>query len=306
MRPCSSVLGRTRKTRSWPFAHVSASVSGSAATKRTLFCFAQSETARPTFDRNVPEIRATFSDATSSCACFWASAGWPLSSRKMTSILRPSTPPFALTSSTAVPSPCRYGPVNGAPMPLNEVISPILIGACCVEAGAAVARTTMVASTPRTRCRLIASLPVVRLNVGPKHGEVKRGAPCRSRARLATAVVDSPHDEARARRRRPRRAAGRSSTRRVLAPRARRRPHGQGSRGGDAQLPPAGCPPPPPGDVDRRLLRRGLGLPGRRHRRAERRQAVRRARRQGRGGLGARARARPPRRRARPRAPGGG
>src|SRR6058998_1534642 len=50
--------------------------------KRTLFCFAQSETARPTFDRNVPEIRATFSDATSSCACFWASAGWPLSSRK--------------------------------------------------------------------------------------------------------------------------------------------------------------------------------------------------------------------------------
>src|SRR5438034_3720363 len=75
--------------------------------KRTLFCFAQSETARPTFDRNVPEIRATFSDATSSCACFWASAGWPLSSRKITSILRPSTPPFALTSSTAISTACR-------------------------------------------------------------------------------------------------------------------------------------------------------------------------------------------------------
>src|SRR5438552_12807549 len=121
----------------------------------------------------------------------------------MTSILRPSTPPFALTSSTAISTACRYGPVNGAPMPLNELTSPILIGACCAVAGAAVAKTTMVASTPRTRCRLIASPPVVRLNVGPKHGEVKRGAPCRSRARLATAVVDSPHDEARARRRRP-------------------------------------------------------------------------------------------------------
>src|SRR5437016_14607705 len=96
----------------------------------------------------------------------------------MTSILRPSTPPFALTSSTAISTACRYGPVNGAPMPLNELISPILIGACCAVAGAAVAKTTMVASTPRTRCRLIASLPVVRLNVGPKHGEVKRGAPC--------------------------------------------------------------------------------------------------------------------------------
>src|SRR2546426_9575999 len=223
----------------------------------------------------------------------------------MTSILRPRTPPFALTSSTAVPPACRSGPVNGAQMPLNELISPILIGACCAVAGAAVARTTTVASTPRTRCRLIASLPVVRLNVGPKHGEVKRGAPCRSRARFATAVVDSPHDEARARRRRPRRAAGRSSTRRVLAPRARRRPHGQGPRGGDARLPPAVRPRPRQGHVERRLLRRGLGVPGRRHRRAERRQAVRRARRQDRGGLGARTRARPRRRRARPRARGG-
>src|SRR2546430_9822289 len=223
----------------------------------------------------------------------------------MTSILRPSTPPFALTSSTAISTACRYGPVNGAPMPLNELISPILIGACCAVAGAAVAKTTMVASTPRTRCRLIASPPVVRLNVGPKHGEVKRGAPCRSRARLATAVVDSPHDEARARRRRPRRAAGRSSTRRVLAPRARRRPHGQGSRGGDAQLPPAVRPRPRQRHFERRLLRRGLGGPGRRHPRAQRRPAGRRAPPPGPRGLGARARAPPPRPRAGPPARGG-
>ena len=79
-----------------------ASVSGSAATNSVLFCFAQSETARPTLDRKVPAMRLTFSLATSSCACLTASAGWPLSSRKRTSTFRPSTPPFALTSSTAI------------------------------------------------------------------------------------------------------------------------------------------------------------------------------------------------------------
>jgi len=83
-----------------------------------LFCLAQSETARPTLERKLPVIMTTLSDSTSSWACFTASAGWPLSSRKITSIFRPSTPPLALISSTAISMPARYGPVNGAPMPL--------------------------------------------------------------------------------------------------------------------------------------------------------------------------------------------
>ncbi len=75
MRPCSYVFGRTRKTWSWPLDHVMASVSGSAATNSVLFCFAQSETARPTLDRKVPAMRLTFALAISSCACLTASAG---------------------------------------------------------------------------------------------------------------------------------------------------------------------------------------------------------------------------------------
>ena len=63
-------------------------------------------------------MSATFSDSTSSWACFTASAGWPLSSRKSTSSLRPRTPPLALISSTAISTPALYGPVKGAPMPL--------------------------------------------------------------------------------------------------------------------------------------------------------------------------------------------
>ena len=84
-----------------------ASVSGSAATNMVLFCLAQSDTARPTLDRKVPEISATFSDTTSSWACLTASAGWPLSSRKSTSTFRPLIPPRALTSSTAISTAAR-------------------------------------------------------------------------------------------------------------------------------------------------------------------------------------------------------
>src|SRR5262249_52384322 len=45
----------------------------------------------------------------------------------------------------------RYGPVNGAPMPLNESISPIRMGACATD-GAATAQavaTTRSAAMPR-------------------------------------------------------------------------------------------------------------------------------------------------------------
>src|SRR5256886_17048378 len=84
----------------------------------------------------------------------------------MTSILRPSTPPFALTSSTAISTACRYGPVNGAPMPLNELISPILIGAGRAAARVVAVRTRTAASRSRIGGRLMRRLPVVRLTIG--------------------------------------------------------------------------------------------------------------------------------------------
>src|SRR3989441_11594396 len=59
-------------------------------------------------------------------------------------------------------------------MPLNELISPILMGACAATGAASAVRSRRVPSVAETRSRLMASLPMVRVTVGPKHGEVKR------------------------------------------------------------------------------------------------------------------------------------
>src|SRR5204863_3907304 len=96
-----------------------------------------------------------------------------------------------------------------------------------------------------------------------------------------------PHDEARARPRRARPASRGPPAGRLLATRARRRPHGQGPRGRDARVPPPLRPRPDQAHVERRVLRRGLGLQGRLHGVAERRQAVHGARGDGAPGLGA-------------------
>src|SRR5437870_1269749 len=104
-------------------------------------------------------MSATFSLATSSCACFTASAGCPLSSRNSTSTLRPSTPPLALISSTAISTAARYGPVNGAPIPLKELISPILIGPCAAAGDAPAASAVSMASVATKRVVFIGNGP---------------------------------------------------------------------------------------------------------------------------------------------------
>lgn len=66
------------------------------------------------WEKKVPAKTATFSLVTSSAASRTASSGLPASSRETTSILRPSTPPAAFTSSTASVQPLRYGTVKAA------------------------------------------------------------------------------------------------------------------------------------------------------------------------------------------------
>jgi len=83
------------------------SVSGSAATNSTLRCLAKSVTARPMFDRNVPNTTDTRSRETSSSATRTASPGLALSSREITSTFWPSRPPDALISSSASSQPFR-------------------------------------------------------------------------------------------------------------------------------------------------------------------------------------------------------
>jgi hypothetical protein len=88
-----------------PFCQVILSVSGSAARKKIFFCLAKSVTARPMWERKVPVISTAPSRETSSSATRTASPGLPLSSREITCSFLPSTPPAALTSSTASSQP---------------------------------------------------------------------------------------------------------------------------------------------------------------------------------------------------------
>src|SRR2546425_6063782 len=68
-------------------------------------------------------------------------------------------------------------------MPLTELISPIWMGACAATGAASAVRSRRVPSVAETRCRLMASLSMVRVTVGPKHGEVKRRTGSASRRR---------------------------------------------------------------------------------------------------------------------------
>jgi len=61
--------------------------------------------ARPTPLEMQPARKSTFSCPTSSRAAFTASSGLSLSSRKMNSIGRPSTPPASLISLAAMSRP---------------------------------------------------------------------------------------------------------------------------------------------------------------------------------------------------------
>ncbi len=113
------------------------------------------------------------------------------------------------------------------------------------------------------------------------------------------------NDQAGAGARGDRAARGGPASRRVLAARPRRRSHRDGTRRRDAGVPPDVGSRPHQGDVERRLLRRGLGLQGRLPGPPRRRQALHRARREDRRRLGAPASARSRRGRARTRAGGG-
>ncbi len=94
------VDARSRNVYRLPFSQTILSVSGSAARKSTLRCFARSATASPTLDANVPISSTAFSRDSSSSATRTASPGLPLSSRDTISSGRPSTPPAALISVT--------------------------------------------------------------------------------------------------------------------------------------------------------------------------------------------------------------
>src|SRR6185503_3633448 len=98
------------------------------AMKTILFSFATTETAGPSAEVRVPTRKSTLSLRMSSRACRTASLASALESRTMSSILRPRTPPLALTSSTYIMAPLEAGSPNRAGGPESGMGMPTLIG----------------------------------------------------------------------------------------------------------------------------------------------------------------------------------
>src|SRR5688572_15684596 len=139
LRPSVVVVAETRNTYGCSLSGaVSWSVFGIAAMNTTLFSFATTDTAGPSADVSVPTRKSTFSFRISSRATRTASSALPLVSRGSSSILRPSTPPLALTSSTYIWAPFSAGSPNSAPGPDRIIGKPTLIGFwACVLKGSA-------------------------------------------------------------------------------------------------------------------------------------------------------------------------
>src|SRR5438132_102150 len=79
-----------------------------------LFSLATTDTAGPSAEVRVPTRKSTLSLRMSSRACRTASLASALESRTTSSILRPSTPPLALSSSMNIWAPLEAGSPNSA------------------------------------------------------------------------------------------------------------------------------------------------------------------------------------------------
>src|SRR6267378_432641 len=96
--------------------------------KTILFSLATTETAGPSADVSVPTRKSTLSLRMSSRATRTASFASALESRTRSSILRPSTPPLALSSSTNIRAPFVAGSPNRAGGPDSGIGMPTLMG----------------------------------------------------------------------------------------------------------------------------------------------------------------------------------
>ena len=97
---------------------VSWSVLTTGTTNTVLFSLATGDTAGPSAEVSVPTRKSTFSRRIRSRAMRTASSALPLVSRTSSSSLRPpSTPPFALISSTNICAPFSDGSPISAPGP---------------------------------------------------------------------------------------------------------------------------------------------------------------------------------------------
>ena len=93
------------------------SVFTTGTTNTILFSLAIGDTAGPSAEVSVPNRKSTFSRRIRSRATRTASSALPLVSRMTSSILRPSTPPLALISSTNICAPFIEGSPISAPGP---------------------------------------------------------------------------------------------------------------------------------------------------------------------------------------------
>src|SRR5512145_1613597 len=144
------------------------------AMKTILFSLATTETAGPSAEVSVPTRKSTFSLRMSSRETRTASSALPLVSRTISSILRPSTPPLALTSSTNICAPLDAGSPKSAPGPDMIMGKPTLIGFCWASpAGGTKSVATSNAVKTKRRC-MESSLSEDRLagNLGP--GAIER------------------------------------------------------------------------------------------------------------------------------------
>src|SRR5882724_2020981 len=116
--------------------------------KTILFSLATTETAGPSAEVRVPIRKSTLSFRISSRATRTASLASALESRTISSILRPSTPPLAFSSSTNIMAPLEAGSPNSAGGPERGRGTPTLIGFWALAAsGIASTRASSIVST---------------------------------------------------------------------------------------------------------------------------------------------------------------
>ena len=109
-RPSTSVFEATRKIYGWICAaSVRIVLFEVGATKTILFSLATVDTAGASAEVRVPARKSTLSLMMSSRESRTASSALALLSRDRSSSLRPSTPPLALISDTAISAPFSTG-----------------------------------------------------------------------------------------------------------------------------------------------------------------------------------------------------
>src|SRR5215470_4242250 len=176
------------------------------AMKTILFSLATTETAGPSAEVRVPTRKSTFSFRISSRATRTASLASALESRMISSILRPSTPPLALSSSTYICAPFEAGSPNSAAGPDRGIGMPTLIG---FWASAAAGKASSAATSRVSRHIMTASFGVVPLQGGeardldadPVHGrgcgDVESAVVVIAPSEVRRGLRDLDHPEAR-------------------------------------------------------------------------------------------------------------